>query len=49
MHQAQDIGLLILAIVVAWLLFKVIKKIVVAILVVIVLGAIALYVYLKFF
>lgn len=49
MEQLQGFGLLVLAIIVAWLVFKVVKKIVLAVVVVLILGAVALFVYLRFF
>jgi len=49
MEQLQGFGLLVLAIIAAWLVFKVVKKIVLAVVVVLILGAVALFVYLRFF
>ena len=49
MEELRGIGLIVVAVVAAWIVFRVVKKIIVAILTVLVLGAIALFVYVKFF
>jgi len=49
MHQLQSLGLLVIVIVAAWLLFRVIRKIIVALIVITLLAALALFVYIKFF
>jgi heme/copper-type cytochrome/quinol oxidase subunit 4 len=49
MEKLQGIGLIILAIIAAWLVFRVVKKIVLAIITILILGAVALFVYFRFF
>lgn len=49
MEKLQGIGLIVLAIIAAWLVFRVVKKIVLAVITVLILGAIALFVYIRFF
>jgi hypothetical protein len=45
----QNIGIAILAVLVGWLVFKIAKKLVVAILFVVIFGIVALLIYVKFF
>ena len=47
--QLQNIGLVLLAIIAAWLIFKVVKKLVLAIIFVCILAAVALFIYIRFF
>lgn len=47
--QLQNIGLVVLAIIAAWLIFRVVKKIVLAIIFICILAAVALFVYIRFF
>jgi heme/copper-type cytochrome/quinol oxidase subunit 4 len=49
MEKLQGIGLIILAIIAAWLVFRVVKKIVLAIITILILGAVALFVYFRYF
>jgi hypothetical protein len=47
--RLQTFALVAAAVVAAWLLFRVIKKIVIAVIVIVLVGALALFVYIKFF
>lgn len=49
MHQLQNIGLVLAALVAAWLIFRVVKKIVLAIIFIVILAAVALFIYIRFF
>lgn len=49
MEKLQGIGLIVLAIIAAWLVFRVVKKIVLAIITILILGAVALFVYFRYF
>ena len=49
MTVLQNIGIAILAVLVGWLVFKIAKKLVVAILFVVIFGIVALLIYVKFF
>jgi hypothetical protein len=48
-EELRGIGLIVLAVVAAWLVFRVVKKVILALLTVLILGAVALFVYVKFF
>jgi hypothetical protein len=47
-EELRGIGLIVLAVVAAWLIFRVVKKIVLAVIVVLLVGALALFIYVRF-
>ena len=49
MTLLQNIGIAVLAVILGWVVFKIAKKLVVAILFVVVFGIVALLIYVKFF
>jgi hypothetical protein len=44
-EELRGIGLIVLAVVAAWLVFRIVKKVILALLTVLILGAVALFVY----
>jgi hypothetical protein len=49
MEELHNIVLVALVVLAAWLVFKVVKKIVIAALIVLIITAVALFVYIRFF
>ena len=48
-EELRGIGLIVVAVVAVWLVFRVVKKVILALLTIFLLGAVALFVYIKFF
>jgi hypothetical protein len=48
-HQLQNIGLILLAIIAAWVIFRVVKKVVLAIIFIVILAAVVLFIYIRFY